>query len=331
MPLRIDNQPMPHAKSLQTLENMLDSAGKRIRTERDGDNKTSITSGDVKKWVKFNDQLTSEKSWDKTIEGWIEEQDGKFIPFQPRALTVDPDSGDVSVAMPSGIRMASGNGPGEIVALYSVNIDPIFKQKAELLIKFDAMLLGAARSLEESLPELRQAVKDAANDDAAFDKGDLAALKTVIRGVERARKNMWQMLNYRQKLATELAKMDPNAPPAKKPVQKMLDDILGVVNDLPNDYKYHSGWNHEIVLFHALKIDDTEAQDFAVAVKAQQGISDEQKKAIVQTFYDNAGSSFAPLILGGSGVNQMNGLAESLGMDLDFNAVKDRQKSHPVG
>src|SRR5258706_8210582 len=95
--------------------------------------------------------------------------------------------------------------PGEFVALYDARPDPVFLGKAQLLIKFDSMLLAAAKSLETSLPKLVDLVRREANDDYKLSNDEVDQVKLVIGAIEASIGNIGDLMAYRQTLAKELA------------------------------------------------------------------------------------------------------------------------------
>jgi hypothetical protein len=314
----------PHKVSLGTLENMMELIARRVPNEGQ---ETSITRQDVNRWNKFRDQLKQEKPADQSLREWIEQQDqGGWVPFQPGVLNRDG-----SVTMPERFERR----PGDFVSLYDARPDPVFLEKAQLLIKFDSMLLAAAKSLEASLPKLVDLVRTEANDDYKLSNDEVEQIRSVIAAIEASTGSIADLMAYRQELAKELSKMDPQGHESSTPTD-LMNQILNQVNELGNDYRYHSGWNPSHVLFHAKTLGNDEAAEFIGALKHCEA-SDDKKKAILKTMYENAGDRFAPLIINADGADNFTKYAAQLGMKdengrpLQFETVADTRKSHPVG
>ncbi len=307
----------PHVKSLQKLDTMMETISSRIDDQHGGDDKTPINQGDVRQWNDFKKTLGQERTFIDTVRDAIEKQDGRWIPFQPAILAADG-----TVSMPTEFR----RGVGDMVALYDARPDPVFKEKAELLIKFDTMLLDASASLDASISKLVQLVRREANDDHALSTDEIAQVRIVMDGIQAGVESLDDVVAYRQALAKELANLDPTSQTPKQ----ILDDIVTMVNDRGNDYDYHSGWNPTFVLFHADRLANDEASEFIGALKATK-TDDATRKAVLLVLYENAGDSIAPLIIAKNGADNFTAYAKSLGMSLNFDRVADTQKVHPIG
>lgn len=310
----------PHTNSLQKLDHMMETISTRIDSEHDGDEKSDITRGDVRQWKDFRKALGQEPTFVDAVRDAIEKQDGRWIPFQPAIL-----SADGTVSMPTAFR----GGPGDIVALYDAHPDPVFKEKAELLIKFDTMLLDASANLDASISKLVQLVRREANDDHALSKDEIAQVTIVMEGVQAGVESLDDVVAYREALAKQLVDLDPNSTNPKD----IVEEIIGMVNDPDNDFDVQGRTVEPgvyAVLYHADRLANDESAEFIGALKAK-NIDDDMRRSVLQILYTNAGNTIAPLIIAKNGADNFTAYANSLGMSLNFDEVADTRKIHPVG
>jgi hypothetical protein len=287
-----------------------------------------VKADDTQALDTFAKHVGAEQKARALIEAAIEKDDaGHRVPFQPSVMTTAPD-GSVSVAMPDSVRV--GPGPGDVVALYDARPNPV-AEKAALLIKFDTMLANAAASLDKSLPNLIKLAQESITGVRTLTKEEVDGLLAVIDGIQAANENINNMMAYRNALAQELKAIQGGAKVSAPTVDGLLESLLARVNDLGNDYNYHSGWNPSAVLYHAVTIGKDEAADFVKAMQAT-SVPLVKRQNVLQLFYKNAGDGFSPLILGKDGAKALTDYAQSVGLpNLDFSKVADHPKSHPLG